>query len=173
MGGQAMTARREFSLKGEPPLDEPFHYTLCGLPDVYLLNGVIFHDDDGYGPSFEIQDLDGLHDAIAAHIVERADELMTGPELRFLRKRMHRTQTGLAELLRVSEQTVANYEKGATAVTGPADFSMRILYLLHVLPPDAGKAMLDKLTRALTEREKSRSHIIPLHTGWDEARIAA
>jgi transcriptional regulator with XRE-family HTH domain len=35
---------------------------------------------------------------------------MCGPEFRFLRKQMGLTQTELAELFDVSDQTIANYE---------------------------------------------------------------
>jgi putative transcriptional regulator len=168
-----MNERHEYFIKGQPLLPEPFHYTLSGLPNVYLLNGVVFHEDEGYGASYEIQDLDGLHDAIAAHIVERTGQIMTGAELRFLRKRMKKTQADLAGLLRVNEQTVANYEKGVTAVAGPADLAVRLVYMLYVLPPDAGKVMLDELTRMMAERSDAGDHLVPLHTGWDEVRIAA
>ena len=165
--------RHEFLMTGQPRLPEPFHYTLCGLPNVYLLNGVAFHEDDGYGPSYEIRDIDGLHDAIAAHIVERTGAMLTGPELRFLRKRMRKTQSELARLLRVTEQTVANYEKGVTAIAGPADFAVRVLYLLHVLPPDAGRAMIDELARTVATSEPSKTRLIPRRTAWDEIRAAA
>lgn len=169
-----MNERHEYFMKGQPLLREPFHYTLSGLPNVYLLNGVVFHEDEGYGVSYEIQDMDGLHDAIAAHIVERAGNVMSGPELRFLRKRMKKTQAELAKLLRVNEQTVANYEKGATVVAGPADLAMRLIYMLHILPPDAGKTMLDELTCIMAEKTDTRDHrdhIVPLDTVWDEVRI--
>lgn len=165
--------RHEFFIKGQPALPEPFHYAMCGLPDVYLLNGVVLHEDDGYGPSYEIQDIEGLHDAIAAHIVERTDKLLAGPELRFLRKRMKKTQVDLAHLLRVSEQTVANYEKGATEISGPADFAVRVHYLLHVLPPDAGRAMIDELARLVAQAQEAKTPIVPRHTDWDEIGAAA
>ena len=167
--------RHEYFIKGQPLLPEPFHYTMCGLPNVYLLNGAVFHDDDGYGPSYEIQDIDGLHDTIAAHILERTNTLLTGPELRFLRKRMRKTQVDLAHQLRVNEQTIANYEKGATAINGPADFAIRLHYLLHVLPPDAGRAVIDELARRTAHAQEAKTRIIPRHAtaAWDEVCIPA
>jgi len=171
-----MTERHEFFIKGRRLLRQPFHYAASGLPNVYLLNGVKIHPDEGYGASFEIEDIDGLHDAIAAHIVERAGEaVMKGPELRFLRKRMNKTQRELAKLLRVSDQTVANYEKDVTTIPGPADYSIRLHYLLHVLPPDAGRAVIDALTRLISEPPHEPSkHIVPRRPGiWDDALVAA
>ena len=168
-----MTIRHEYFIKGEPLLAEPLHYTLCGLPNIYLLNGVILHEDDGYGPSFEIRDVDSLHDAIAAHIVFRVDSLMSGSELRFLRKRMRKTQAELAKQIKVNEQTIANYEKGATAINGPVDLAIRMIYMLHVLPPDAGKALLDAMARAIQDEVEMDDHLIHPQLIWDEARIAA
>jgi transcriptional regulator with XRE-family HTH domain len=46
-------------------------------------------------------------------------------------KRMEMTQADLARELRVSEQTVANYEKGKTG-RGPADKVLRMLFLAHI-----------------------------------------
>jgi DNA-binding transcriptional regulator YiaG len=165
--------RHEFFIKEQPLLSEPFHYTMCGLPDVYLLNGVVLHEDEGYGPSYEIQDIEGLHDTIAAHVVERTNKLLTGSELRFLRKRMRKTQVVLAHLLRVSEQTIANYEKGATDISGPADFAVRVHYLLHVLPPDAGRALIDELVRLVAEAPEAKTQFVPRHAVWDEICVAA
>ena len=167
--------RHEYFIKGQALLPEPFHHTMCGLSNVYLLNGVEFHEDDGYGRSYEIQDIDGLHDTIAAQIVERTNSLLTGPELRFLRKRMGKTQAELAHLLRVNEQTIANYEKGATAISGPADFAVRIHYLLHVLPPDAGRAIIDELASLMARAQEAKRPFVPRRTSaaWGEAGIAA
>jgi DNA-binding transcriptional regulator YiaG len=68
--------------------------------------------------------------AIAFSLVAKHERL-TGPEMRFLRKRMGATQTDLAQELWVSEQTIANYEKGKTDA-GPADRALRFLFLAHV-----------------------------------------
>jgi DNA-binding transcriptional regulator YiaG len=167
--------RHEYFIKGQALLPQPFHYAMCGLPNVYLLNGVLFHESDGYGPSYEVEDIDGLHDTIAAHIVERTNDLLTGPELRFLRKRMKKTQADFAHLLRVTEQTIANYEKGATAISGPADFAVRMHYLLHVLPPDAGRAMIDELASLTSQAQEAKTPFVPRRTtaAWDESCVAA
>lgn len=72
--------------------------------------------------------------AIAFSLVRKPDRL-TGAEMRFLRKRMGATQADLARELWVSEQTVANYEKGKTE-PGPADRALRFLFLAHVADDD-------------------------------------
>jgi DNA-binding transcriptional regulator YiaG len=77
-----------------------------------------------------IENLPDLFIAIAFKLVEKP-EALTGPEMRFLRKRMKMTQSELAAEFRVDEQTIANYEKGKTK-PGPADKALRMLFLAHV-----------------------------------------
>ena len=104
-----MTPRAEFHIKGRPRLAEPYHLKGVGLPNIYLLNGVKVEHDPDYGRLVTIDNVDGLHRAIGLHIVEKRDR-MTGDELRFLRKQMNLSQAALAKRLRVTDQTVANYE---------------------------------------------------------------
>jgi DNA-binding transcriptional regulator YiaG len=165
-----MTERHEYFIKDEPVMTEAFHYTMCGLPNIYLLNGVSFHDEGSYGTSYEIRNLESLHEAIAANIITRTGEMMSGAELRFLRKRMKNTQAELAKRLRVGEQTVANYEKGASAINGPTDFMMRTLYLLHVLPEDARMDRLEELAEAVSNAIEMDDQIVHRQTEWNEAR---
>jgi DNA-binding transcriptional regulator YiaG len=134
--------------KGEPKLARPFHYVDSGLPDIWLTNGVTFHDEGEYGSSYAIADLEALHDLIAAHIVLRTERLMTGSELRFLRKRMRRSQADIAALIHITDQSIANYEKGATPLPGPVDFSMRALFAFQILPGETAVALM----RVLGER---------------------
>lgn len=80
-----------FYIGGRPYLDEPYHLKGVGLPNIYLLNGVIFENDPDYGELITIENLEGLLRTIGLHIVEKC-EPMTGAELRFLRKQMeHQT----------------------------------------------------------------------------------
>src|SRR5215469_359692 len=88
-----------------------------------------------YGPMVHIENINGLHHAIGLHIIEK-DQPMEGAEFRFLRKQMQMSQVDLAKYLGVTDQTVANYEKGKSGKEGfgPADAAMRTFYLLKVVP---------------------------------------
>jgi len=125
-----MTARYELALKGRRHLAKPYHFKASGLPNVYLLSGVKIERDPDYGELVTIDHLPDLIMAIAFNLV-RKPERLTGDEMRFLRKRMGATQSDLAKELWVSEQTVANYEKGKTE-GGAADRALRFLFLAHV-----------------------------------------
>ena len=84
---------REFYRGGQSVAHEPYHYTQCGLEDVYLLNG--FKRKEGpYGSGVTVTDIDGLHRAIGWHLVNERKTL-TARELRFLRKEMELTQAEL------------------------------------------------------------------------------
>jgi DNA-binding transcriptional regulator YiaG len=98
---------------------DPLHYTQCGLPDVWLLNGFCRRETP-YGDAVSVENIDGLHRAIALYLVKKKAEL-TGCEVRFLRKRLDKTQGELATLLRLDPQTVATWEKDQTGIPGPAD----------------------------------------------------
>jgi len=127
-----MSERAEFFLKGEELLAEPY-YRASGLDDIYLLNGALI-EETPYGPMVTIKKLNGLYHAIGLRVVEKA-EPMTGAEFRVLRKQLGLTQARRGKRLRVSDQTIANYEKGHTGL-GPADPLVRGLYLLSILPEE-------------------------------------
>ena len=71
-----------------------------------------------------IHNLDGLWKTIGLHIVLR-QKTLAPQEVGFLRQQMDLTQAELAKMLRVTDQTVARWEKGDTAVNGTADFALR------------------------------------------------
>lgn len=83
--------RLEFFIEGEPLLAEPFQLQAVGLPNIWLLNGVTFHDD-AYGESYSITDIHGLLQEIA-RIVEAGDGLSEA-EVRFLMQWGHSENKG-------------------------------------------------------------------------------
>ena len=104
-----------------------FAYTGSGLDGIFLKNGYTFVETP-YGKGVSIDDIEGLHLAIATDIIKQKTP-MTGHQFRFLRKEQDLVQSELAALLRIDVQTIANWEKkAACAVPGPADFAMRAFY---------------------------------------------
>jgi DNA-binding transcriptional regulator YiaG len=123
-----------FSRPSEPMADATLHYTDCGLDYVFLQNGFEVETIDGE-EYLSITDLDGLHRAIGMHIV-MARKAPTGRELRFLRNELKMSQADLGRMIGVTYQSVARWEKGQTDVPGPAVFSVKLLYLLSLMPMD-------------------------------------
>jgi DNA-binding transcriptional regulator YiaG len=156
--------RYTFSLRGSRPLNKPYHFKGAGLPNVYLRSGVKIEKDPDYGELVTIERMPELFLAIAFAIVAQ-DEPLTGDEMRFLRKRMELRQADLAQELRVTEQTVANYEKGKTEA-GPADLALRFLFLAHAAEDEEIADDLRERARDLMLRRAARRTA----GAWQEAR---
>ena len=120
-----------------------YHYKECGLDDVFLVSGYTVVPT-AYGDAVSIMDQDGLHATIARHLIE-SKKMLSGKELRFLRKRMDCTQSAVARMMGVDAQTVARWEKGETKVSGPADRMMRVIYNDFASDPVAVTEMLEAL----------------------------
>jgi DNA-binding transcriptional regulator YiaG len=89
--------------------------------------------------------MDSLWKAIAKHLVTKR-KVLAPKEIRFLRNQMDMTQADLAARLRVSDQTIARWEKGrGDTVPGPADIMLRVLYLASPRAQPEGARVLDKL----------------------------
>jgi DNA-binding transcriptional regulator YiaG len=113
---------------------KPFHYTQCGLDDVWLLNGFTL-SDTAYGPAFSIKDMDVLHKAIGLALV-RGRKTFGGKDVRFLRRQMQLTQNQLGALIGVGDQMVARYEKEESHIPEASAMLLRWRYLTTVLDDD-------------------------------------
>ncbi|MBM3496740.1 MAG: helix-turn-helix domain-containing protein [Armatimonadetes bacterium] len=109
-------------------MKQGYHYTESGLTNVWLANGYSIRKTK-YGEGVSIRDVDGLHRALAQALANKPR--LTGTEVRFLRKEMGLSQRGLGELLGVTDQAVALWErKGRLPKT--ADRLLRLIYVEHV-----------------------------------------
>lgn len=147
-----------------------YHYSECGLDNVYLLSGFDYVDTS-YGPSVVIENIDGLHRAICKTLVHDKKRL-NGKELRFLRHELNLSQTNLAMLLDIGEQVVANWEKGKTKnISGAAEKMVRILYQEHI----GGNHSVTKLLRNLAELDELADEdmrFADTENGWEQAEAA-
>lgn len=115
-----------------------YHYTECGLRNIWLANGYEEHDTP-YGSGVSFHDVTGLHRAIGRAVIAKPGKL-TGRELRFLRTEMGLSQAKLASILGNEAQTVALWEKRGN-------------------PPK----MADRFVRALyREQSEGNAHIIEM-----------
>ena len=104
-----------------------YHYQESGLPNIYLENGYR-EMETAYGRGIAIEDVEGLHRAIAQDLVEGKSAL-TGAEVRFIRKFLELTQTQLGAFLGVEDQSVRNWERrGDEAVPTQADRGIRLVF---------------------------------------------
>jgi DNA-binding transcriptional regulator YiaG len=103
-----------------------YHYTECGLRNVWLANGYAMRRTP-YGKGVAIDNLQGLHRAIAQQLV-RLPRPLKGAEFRFLRKELDLSQAALAEYLGCSIQALARWEKGKSRIAKPAERLLRALF---------------------------------------------
>lgn len=144
----------------------PFHYKGCGLDNIYLLNGFTFHTEEDEEQSISFEDLEGLHTAIGMHIIKYVRKL-DGKEIKFLRKEMEATQSMLASLLGVTEDTVRRWEKG-DSINEPADRLIRLLYIEHVNCNPKIHDLLEKLSQLETDHDGG-NFVKTSDDGWKAA----
>jgi DNA-binding transcriptional regulator YiaG len=118
-----------------------YHYTECGLNNIYLLNGYEVTQQDGEDYT-SVHGLDELHAQIGAALTQKASAL-TPQEFRFLRVELNLSQKALGELLDVDSQTVARWEKGETHIPRTSDVILRAYYR-ETLEQDSHIALLLK-----------------------------
>lgn len=145
-----------------------YHYTECGLNNIYLLNGYQFRDTPR-GKAVSIKDIDGLHKAIGMLLVTSKKDL-SGEEFRFLRHEMLMSQSTLAKLLGVSEQAIRRWEKGKVAIHKPSESLLRLLYREHVHDRDGKIATVLKKIADLEEMINDKElHFKDTSKGWQSA----
>ena len=69
-----------------------YHYTMCGLDNVWLENGYT-EKKTAYGNAVSIDAVEDLHRVIALSLCDKPHRL-TGKEFRFLRPTMNTSQSG-------------------------------------------------------------------------------
>jgi DNA-binding transcriptional regulator YiaG len=148
-------------------MSEDYHYTGCGLDNVWLRNGYRLVADV-YGESVHIEDLPGLHRAIAQLVLAKPAPL-TGSEVRFLRIEMDLSQKALGVLLGKRAQTVALWEKGRARVPSAADFLLRHIYKQAIGQRSVYVDEVERL-RALDQIDHERSLVLQeSREGWQAA----
>lgn len=120
----AVKSRTVLRRSGEPD-GELLHYRECGLDNVYLSNGWRW-EETPVGRFLHIRDDRALFAALARHIVDRPHQ-PSGQELRYLRVFLELSQAALGQLLGLSDQQVARWEKEQSRIE-PA--VLRLLALL-------------------------------------------
>lgn len=144
---------------------EPYHFTECGLANVWLDSGFERREIGGE-ECVSVHDGEDLHRAIALAILERGPAF-DGAQVRFLRNELDATQTELGNLLGVDAQTVARWEKGQHAITGPAARLLALLVLTHYAIP---QGMMDYVKEMATRDTDTRPlHLAHTGTEWRAA----
>jgi len=157
---------QHYAVRGRKKASEAYHYTQCGLDDVFLLNGYKRHQTP-YGSGITVENVEGLHEAIAAHLC-RNKAFLSGKEFRFVRKLLDLTQAELAVFLGCDAQSIARWEKGKTEINGAADKLVRVLYLASRLGVMDAAELIRKIS-ALDAKITDRQVFEDTPEGWKAA----
>ena len=133
-----------------------YHYTECGLQNVWLENGYKGHKTP-YGHGISIEDVAGLHRVIGRAIARQPR--LTGAELRFLRKELQMSQRTLAGLLGISEQNVSLWERHGKI----PKWGARLVKVLYMETID-GNVHVKKMIEQLNEQDNKKAEALHFKT---------
>lgn len=119
-----------------------YHYTECGLDNVWLENGYIQRKTP-YGKGVAIEDADGLHRTLAEALLQKKGRL-TGKELRFLRTELGLSQDNLGRCLGATDQSVSLWERTGK-VPASSDALVRLLVIERLCGNEKVTAVLNRI----------------------------
>jgi DNA-binding transcriptional regulator YiaG len=135
-----------------------YHYTMCGLDYVYLLDGYTIQDTD-YGSGVSIKHADELDGIIAFYVITSPARLR-GQEVRFLRSLIDFSQSDLANHLGVKRITVARWESEPNAsIPGPADRATRILVAHELFEATEALAIIASMFPEIADLRRDPVHM--------------
>lgn len=119
-----------------------YKYLGCGLDNILLRNGYELRKTASGVDVVAIQDVPGLHRAIAENLCDVTRPL-TSKEFKFLRKELDMSQRQVALLARVEEQTVSLWERGSP-INSASEMLLRSLMKENISGTPEVKALMDR-----------------------------
>ncbi len=122
--------------------NNPFHYTGCGLDNIYLSSGVNFREaGDEYGGGYSINNADDLH-KVLCFIIAMKPAALSAKEVKFLRIEADLSQKELATKLGVTDQTVSLWERDRQPVQRSEGLVLRTFAIEDILDSALGMKSL-------------------------------
>lgn len=164
-GGKMM--RRKATAKN------PYHYSFCGLPNVYLRGITVCVCEDCKGESPIIPALGRLHRVIS-HNVSTKPGRLTGTEIRFLRKGIGLSSKKLAAVFAISPETLSRKENSTSGkLLSASEESLVRLMARRAAGSEKMREMVLELADLLGEELPKRPRRMCLKPdtqgGWKEA----
>lgn len=152
-----------------------YHFTACGLDNVWLANGFEIKQTP-FGEAVKINNLDGLHRAIARGLAADPSRL-NGAEVRFLRSFLGVSQEGLGDIVDVTRATVARWEKNENRtkpIDGACSRLLRIFCMKQLEGNEKVGQMLDMLADVDAKQHGStRMQLAAENNVWKQNREPA
>ena len=146
-------------------LAQRYHYTECGLDNVYL-EGIDLRVCEACGEaSPRIPRINDLH-ATIGQAVALQNVPLSGQETRFLRQHLGLKAKEWAAFLHVDTATLSRWENGGQAIGPQADSLMRLMYF-YLLAEKQGRAIpenvADQVAAVVTQRSDAMALLVNPH----------
>ncbi len=172
MNVSSAQARRKEYLATEK---KPFHFVGCGLDNVYLVGIKYFVGEDGQSIA-EIPALQKLMQLIARDVVLSPRDL-TGPEVRFLRKRLGKKASDYCSYLGVGPETLSRIENGKQTLSNQGQKLARLSYCvfsadLHLV--ECARSIFQSILEEMDRTKKKGKIVLKMDENqeWQELRAA-
>ena len=146
-----------------------FRYQGCGLDNVYLRNGYRETESAIGEKGIFIDDVEGLHRAIAMVIIDSGASL-DAKTFKFLRKELDFSQRQVAAFLGVEEQTVSLWERARAPIPQSADIFLRSLAKEKCSGNPELQKMIDRLNTI--DRDDRLKIELTKNDHWEELKAA-
>lgn len=110
---------------------ENYQYTECGLDNVVLVGVLVYHCKCGE-IAVQIPAVSTLHRLIALELIKKPT-LLSGDEVRYLRKFVGYGGSEFADMLGTTKVTMSRWETGATRITKNNDRVLRIAFFMAIV----------------------------------------
>jgi len=155
--------------------EEPFHFVDSGLPNVYLVGIKYFVCECGSTVA-EIPAIKQLMQLIAHDLVLSPLNL-TGPELRFLRKRLGKKAADYCKYLGLEPETLSRIESGKQAFSIQSQKLARLSYCVFSEDPrlvECARTILQSILEEIKSKQKKTKIILQMDTNqeWRELKAA-
>ena len=117
-------------------------YTESGLSSVVLMNILVFHCTKCSAIVPEIPDAGWLHRVISLDLMTK-ETLLSGEEIKFVRKTAGYSATEVASIMGSSKVTVSRWETGAKKISKENDRLLRLICFTRMVEQMAGESASD------------------------------
>jgi putative transcriptional regulator len=142
--------------------NQSLHYTQCGLDNVFLLNGFEWTSLQGGEEALRIEDIEGLHKAIAKAIVDSPEPLDAQTFLD-----MAQRQVGV--MLELTEDAVSLWERAKSPIPRSADIVLRAMAQEHCNGNTRVSALIERFNQLDREVHEHTIQLCTREGHWQEA----
>jgi len=135
-------------------MDEPFHFLSCGLPNVFLVGIRYFRCECGEYLA-DVPAIKQLLNLIGRDLAEK-DSALSGPEIKFLRKRLGQKANDFAKQIGLEPETLSRIENDHIPVSERTDKLVRLYYAVASKDP----LLLGEMQAGLNQRLMTWQRIV-------------